>query len=96
MDAGLAFAEYEEGPLLFRPTYRYDVGTDNYDTSEKARIPAWTGKFHFFLSFARIPTTYIDRILYRGNQLDLSVYSRADLRGSDHRPGEHTHACVSF
>ncbi|KAG7449414.1 inositol polyphosphate phosphatase [Guyanagaster necrorhizus] len=69
MDAGLAFTGYEEGPLLFRPTYRYDVGTDNYDTSEKARVPAWT-----------------DRILYRGNQLDLSVYSRADLRGSDHRP----------
>uniref|UniRef100_A0A0W0EZ96 phosphoinositide 5-phosphatase n=1 Tax=Moniliophthora roreri TaxID=221103 RepID=A0A0W0EZ96_MONRR len=43
MDAGIAFEEYEEGPLLFRPTYRYDVGTDNYDTSEKMRIPAWTG-----------------------------------------------------
>ncbi|PPQ65581.1 hypothetical protein CVT26_000530 [Gymnopilus dilepis] len=69
MDDGAAFTGYEEGPLLFRPTYRYDVGTDNYDTSEKMRIPAWT-----------------DRILYRGNALDLSVYSRAELRGSDHRP----------
>jgi hypothetical protein len=44
MDAGAAFAGYSEGPLLFRPTYRYDFGTDNYDTSEKMRIPAWTGK----------------------------------------------------
>ena len=44
MDAKAAFAGYEEGPLLFRPTYRYDLGTDNYDTSEKMRIPAWTGK----------------------------------------------------
>jgi len=43
MDAGTAFAGYEEGPLLFRPTYRYDLGTDTYDTSEKLRIPAWTG-----------------------------------------------------
>ncbi|KAF8915801.1 DNase I-like protein [Mucidula mucida] len=69
MDARIAFAGYEEGPLLFRPTYRYDLGTDNYDTSEKYRIPAWT-----------------DRILYRGHQLDLAVYARAELKGSDHRP----------
>lgn len=44
MDTGDAFSGYEEGPLLFRPTYRYDLGTDVYDTSEKMRIPAWTGK----------------------------------------------------
>ena len=42
-DAGAAFSGYVEGAILFRPTYRYDVGTDNYDTSEKMRIPAWTG-----------------------------------------------------
>ncbi|KAJ3518071.1 hypothetical protein NLJ89_g77 [Agrocybe chaxingu] len=69
MDLKAAFAGYEEGPLLFRPTYRYDLGTDVYDTSEKMRIPAWT-----------------DRILHRGNALDLAVYSRAELRGSDHKP----------
>jgi len=69
MTTGAAFSGYVEGPILFRPTYRYDVGTDNYDTSEKMRIPAWT-----------------DRILYRGNKLELSVYSRAELKGSDHRP----------
>jgi len=69
MDVKAAFEDYEEGPLFFHPTYRYDVGTDNYDTSEKSRIPAWT-----------------DRILYRGSSLDLSVYSRAELKGSDHRP----------
>ena len=45
MDSGVAFVGYEEGPLLFRPTYRYDVGTDIYDTSEKMRIPAWTGRY---------------------------------------------------
>jgi len=44
MDFKSAFAGYEEGPLLFRPTYRYDLGTDTYDTSEKMRIPAWTGE----------------------------------------------------
>lgn len=43
MDSRLAFAGYEEGPILFRPTYKYNVGTDEYDTSEKMRVPAWTG-----------------------------------------------------
>ena len=27
-------------------------------------------------------------MLYRGSKLDLSVYSRAELKGSDHRPGK--------
>ncbi|KAI0335627.1 inositol polyphosphate phosphatase [Cubamyces sp. BRFM 1775] len=69
MDERAVFEGYQEGPLLFRPTYKYDLGTDNYDTSEKMRVPAWT-----------------DRILFRGNSLDLAVYSRAELRCSDHRP----------
>jgi hypothetical protein len=43
IDNGEAFVGYDEGPLLFPPTYKYDVGTDNYDSSEKMRIPAWTG-----------------------------------------------------
>ncbi|KAI0306833.1 inositol polyphosphate phosphatase [Multifurca ochricompacta] len=44
MDAGTAFSGYTEGPVLFRPTYKYDLGTDSYDTSEKMRIPAWTDR----------------------------------------------------
>ncbi|KAG8769922.1 inositol polyphosphate 5-phosphatase, partial [Serendipita sp. 398] len=69
MSSGAAFVGYEEGPILFRPTYRYNLNSDEYDTSEKMRIPAWT-----------------DRILYRGNSLDLEKYFRAELKGSDHRP----------
>ncbi|KAJ5802239.1 uncharacterized protein N7503_004689 [Penicillium pulvis] len=41
MTAGRAFQFYSEGPIGFAPTYKYDIGTDNYDTSDKARIPAW-------------------------------------------------------
>jgi hypothetical protein len=41
MVAGLAFPHYSESRITFLPTYKYDVGTDTYDTSEKARIPAW-------------------------------------------------------
>lgn len=31
--AGNAFQYYQEGPITFQPTYRYDNGTDIYDTS---------------------------------------------------------------
>ncbi|ORY72560.1 SacI homology domain-domain-containing protein [Leucosporidium creatinivorum] len=38
------FAGYYEAPVLFRPTYKYDNFSDQYDTSEKQRIPAWTDR----------------------------------------------------
>lgn len=41
MVAGTTFPYYLEGPVTFAPTYKFDPGTDDYDTSEKARIPAW-------------------------------------------------------
>lgn len=39
-----AFENFEEGALTFDPTYKYDNGTQTYDTSEKARAPAWTDR----------------------------------------------------
>ena len=44
MVAGMAFPFYSESRIMFLPTYKFDVGTDNYDTSEKNRIPAWTDR----------------------------------------------------
>ncbi|GAA5830258.1 hypothetical protein JCM11251_001286 [Rhodosporidiobolus azoricus] len=38
------FSGYEEAAILFRPTYKYDNGTDIYDSSEKNRIPAYTDR----------------------------------------------------
>ncbi|KAH8020603.1 hypothetical protein HPB51_002552 [Rhipicephalus microplus] len=36
-----AFGGYTEGPITFRPTYKYAPGTQLWDTSEKQRAPAW-------------------------------------------------------
>jgi hypothetical protein len=44
MVAGLSFRFYSEARITFMPTYKYDVGTDDFDSSEKARIPAWTDR----------------------------------------------------
>lgn len=41
------FDGYEEGVITFLPTYKYDNGTDIYDTSEKRRIPGWTDRIVF-------------------------------------------------
>ncbi|KAK0731107.1 SacI homology domain-containing protein [Lasiosphaeris hirsuta] len=44
MVAGLAFRFYSEARISFMPTYKFDLGSDEYDSSEKARIPAWTDR----------------------------------------------------
>jgi len=39
---------YAEGPMQFRPTYKWDRGASGgYDTGEKRRIPAWTDRILF-------------------------------------------------
>ncbi|CCH60359.1 hypothetical protein TBLA_0C05610 [Henningerozyma blattae CBS 6284] len=44
INAGVVFKGFKEPSLKFRPTYKYDLGTDIYDTSEKARTPSWTDR----------------------------------------------------
>ncbi|TPX16651.1 uncharacterized protein E0L32_003592 [Thyridium curvatum] len=44
MVAGLSFPFYSEARITFLPTYRFDIGKDSYDSSEKQRIPAWTDR----------------------------------------------------
>lgn len=44
MVAGVAFPYYSESRITFMPTYKFDLGTDEYDSSEKNRIPAYTDR----------------------------------------------------
>jgi phosphatidylinositol-bisphosphatase len=47
INESLSFKNFIEAPLHFKPTYRFDVGTSNYDTSAKKRIPAWCDRILF-------------------------------------------------
>ena len=53
---GEVFTGFSEGPLLFPPTYKFDVGTDNYDSS--AKVSLWTSS-----SFSRTfqPTSWYNK-----------------------------------
>lgn len=67
---GFRLRAFEEMPINFAPTYKYDVGTDNYDTSEKKRSPAWCDRL-------------LHRGCGKIEQLE---YRRHEVRVSDHRP----------
>ncbi|XP_014276357.1 inositol polyphosphate 5-phosphatase E [Halyomorpha halys] len=41
---GCALRGFEEGPLTFPPSYKYDPGTQIYDTSSKQRTPSYTDR----------------------------------------------------
>ncbi|KAK9236277.1 SacI homology domain-containing protein [Lipomyces kononenkoae] len=41
---GQVFPYFSEAAISFDPTYKFNNGTDSYDTSDKARTPAWTDR----------------------------------------------------
>ncbi len=84
MVVGNCFNYYREGRVKFLPTYKYDIGKDDFDSSDKQRIPAWTDRILWKVNHNR-NVVQAGEVL--GTQMKQLEYdSVMGLRFSDHRP----------
>ncbi|XP_027148233.1 type IV inositol polyphosphate 5-phosphatase 11 [Coffea eugenioides] len=82
-ERGQIFNGFREGTLSFKPTYKYNIGSSNYDTSYKVRVPAWTDRILFKIGDH-------DRI-----RATLHCYDSMDtISSSDHKPVK-AHICLN-
>uniref|UniRef100_A0A4W5LST3 phosphoinositide 5-phosphatase n=3 Tax=Salmoninae TaxID=504568 RepID=A0A4W5LST3_9TELE len=91
------FRGFIEGNLDFAPTYKYDLFSDDYDTSEKCRTPAWTDrclwkrrKWNFDKTAEEMNMVgpvgeAEEQQQYPWSPGELKYYGRAELKTSDHR-----------
>ncbi|KAL0055091.1 hypothetical protein WJX82_006902 [Trebouxia sp. C0006] len=71
-ELGKVFLGYKEGELTFPPTYKFDPGTDVYDSSGKSRVPSWCDRVLW-----RCNTDAVELLQYT---------HVPQLKVSDHRP----------
>ncbi|CAK8671196.1 unnamed protein product [Clavelina lepadiformis] len=93
-------SEFCEAAITFPPSYKFDVDSDLYDTSEKQRVPAWTDRILYRVSpHSRTMRSAFARMLHLFSikphdsvpQSDIQIIkgsytSLMDFQNSDHKP----------
>ncbi|OAD55269.1 72 kDa inositol polyphosphate 5-phosphatase [Eufriesea mexicana] len=91
LNEGAVLRGFEEAPITFPPTYKYDPGTQNFDSSSKQRTPAYTDRILF--KGKGHTRGYIRRVShessnsYKDGVIECLVYdSVPSICTSDHKP----------
>ncbi|KAI7848005.1 Endonuclease/exonuclease/phosphatase [Circinella umbellata] len=82
--AGRAFTMFREGSINFMPTYKFDAGTNQYDSSAKRRAPSWTDRILWKKEHVRITDADTNK---HEDAIKLVKYQNCmDMMLSDHKP----------
>ncbi|PVD32986.1 hypothetical protein C0Q70_08434 [Pomacea canaliculata] len=76
----LIFVNFKEGCITFPPTYKFDPGTNTYDTSSKQRVPAWCDRILWYsddAEYGRSCRLQVKQLVYTSHPTYLC---------SDHKP----------
>ncbi|TPX59296.1 hypothetical protein SpCBS45565_g07773 [Spizellomyces sp. 'palustris'] len=73
-----AFNGFKEGPITFPPTFKYDIGTSRFDTSEKQRTPSFCDRILWFQNPLHTEDPDWAKVLWYRSCMDLTM--------SDHKP----------
>lgn len=72
MNPQFGLRDFHEAPICFAPTYKFNRLTNDYDTSEKSRVPAYCDRIMYRS--------------HLNNMVHCTSYKRWDATVSDHRP----------
>ncbi|NXW86174.1 INP5E phosphatase, partial [Alopecoenas beccarii] len=73
MSRGSIFKGFQEADIHFRPSYKFDIGKDSYDTTSKQRTPSYTDRVVY-------------RSRYKDDIHAVKYSSCPVIKTSDHRP----------
>ncbi|KAK9885426.1 hypothetical protein WA026_010922 [Henosepilachna vigintioctopunctata] len=79
---GAAFRGFTEAKITFPPTYKYDPGTQNFDTSSKQRAPAYTDR----ILYKQRTTRRLSSAVHIPPLQCLAYNSVPSITTSDHKP----------